>query len=174
MYDYKSSNARKLNYNDYGYKILDAEPFEKETKPKASEKNAKAEVKKSAGISPLAVFITIFLFAASFLTVMGYVQIYEADNQISDLKESLRMIEAENQAVKAKVDKSVDLKNLQKIAGEEFGMVRPESYQIFYVDLDFGDYAENVKKENVEKKEEENMHPEGVTGVLISSSNMFK
>ena len=54
------------------------------------------------------------------------------------------MVQAENQAIKAKIDKSVDLKNLQTIANEKFGMVRPENYQVFYVNLDSGDYSENV------------------------------
>lgn len=173
MYDYKSSNAKKLNYNDFEYKSSPSAALKSDVKTSVSEKAVKEKTQKKAGISPLAAFLTVLLFAASFLTVKGYVEIYEADNRISELKEDLRMIEAENQAVKAKVDKSVDLKNLQKTASEKFGMVRPESYQIFYVDLDFGDYSENIKKENAEKKEA-TLYPEGVTGVLISSANMFK
>lgn len=168
IYSYKSSNAHKLDYNDFEYRT------KKGAAPKNENKRVKkVAAKKNAGVNPFAVFIIAAVFMAAFFTVKGYVQIYEADNKIADLKKDLRMIEADNQAVKAKVDKSVDLKNLQKTANEKFGMVRPENYQIFYVNLDFGDYSENMKKENVEQAEE-NSHPEGVTGVLISSANMFK
>ena len=44
-----------------------------------------------------------------------------------------------------KIDKTIDLNQLQNVAGEKLGMVRPERYQMFYVDLEMGDKTENAK-----------------------------
>ena len=52
-------------------------------------------------------------------------------------------------------------------------MVRPENYQVFYINMDSEDHAENIKEEN-KKQNTESVPVEGVTGVLISSSDMFK
>ena len=167
MYDYNSSNARKFNYSDYNVKrpqVLNA----------PSKRTVKKVKKESAfSLTIKRMFVVAFSFIVAFSVVRGYVMMNEANNNISKLKEDLRMVQSENQAIRAQIDKNIDLKNLQAIAGEKFKMVRPDSYQIYYVDLKFDDYSENVKEK--EEKEKENSVPvEGVTGVLISSADMFR
>ena len=171
MYDnYYSSNARKLNYSELTHYSTDRKTtLENNTKIK------KAEVKKQSAFAFMAkcFFVVSAVFAIAFFLVNGEVAIHESENSIKRLKNELRMIEADNQAIRAQIDKSIDLKNLQTVAGEKFGMVRPENYQVFYMNMDFEDYTEKVggKKDNKEKKE---IPVESVTGVLISSADMFR
>lgn len=177
MYDYyNSSNARKLNYSEFThYNAVRKTTDVKEENTSAKVNKAKSETKSKPAFSFTAksFFTVAVAFAVAFFIVRGFVTINEAENRITSLKNELRMVEAENQAIRAKIDKSIDLKNLQSVANEKFGMVRPESYQVFYMDLDFGDYAETV---NEKKNESENkdIPVESVTGVLISSADMFR
>ena len=101
------------------------------------------------------------------------VAINEANSRISELKKEYNSIVAVNQDLQAKIDKSIDLKKLQTVASEKFGMVRPERYQMFYVDMQLGDYAENVAKEKVDDVKEK-VAVMGVPGTIISAMKMFK
>ena len=108
----------------------------------------------------------------AFAVVSGYVSINEANNEISALRAEYNDIVAGNQALQVKIDKAIDLNQLQEIAGEKFGMVRPERYQMFYVDLEMGDYAENTAdKTRIEKEEKINVA--GVPGIITGALNIF-
>lgn len=174
MYDYKSSNAWKLDYTNDGYRNdLRKHSAKEENSPKSEAKNNKPK-DKQASVTIKRLFMVTVCFFLAFFVVRGYVAINEADNHINELSHDLRMVQAENQAIKAKIDKSVDLKNLQSIANEKFGMVRPENYQVFYINLDNGDYLENVS-EKAAGENQKKVPVEGVTGVLINSADiMFK
>jgi cell division protein FtsL len=173
MYDYNSSNAKKLDYtwSDYRRDVQKDDA----AKVKSQEKHTKTvRINEAQAMSAVKKMLMIAAaFVVAFFMVRGYVAINETENQIKALSEDLRMVQAENQSIKAKIDKSVDLKNLQAIANEKFGMVRPEKYQVFYVNMNSEDHAENVKKEG-KKQDAESIPLEGVTGVLISSADMFK
>lgn len=174
MYNYyNSSNARKLNYSEFtSYNATGKTTIEKDNTLSQKTK-VKERTRNSFSLTAKSFFMVLIAFVVAFFIVRGFVSINEAENRITALKGELRMIEAENQAIRAKIDKSIDLKNLQSVANEKFGMVRPESYQVFYMDLDFDDYTERIggKKDKKEKKE---IPVESVTGVLISSVDMFR
>lgn len=166
--DYNSSNARKLNYLDTEYSTS------LKNKEKINKKRSLATQRKAGtkGNFLQRMFVGVVCFTVAFFIVQGYVQINETENHITSLKKELRMVEAENQAIKAKIDKSVDLKTLQGIASEQFGMVRPENYQVFYIDLDAEDYVEDVSEKK--SKGYDDIPVESVTGVLISSTDIFR
>lgn len=165
--EYNSSNARKLKVYENEYTM----PLKSREKQVGERKTSVKEKSVSKGRFMQRLAVVLICFTVSFFVVQGYVQINEAENQITALKKELRMIEAENQAIKAKIDKSVDLKNLQSIASEKFGMVRPENYQIFYMDLDADDYIEDISEK---EKKNYDIPVESVTGVLISSTDIFR
>lgn len=172
MYSYSnSSNALKLNYSELShYDTFRKTPIVKENKTAVK---VKTESKAKVVFTAKSFFMVAAVFVIAFFMVRGYIAINEAENNITSLKAELRMIQAENQAIKAKIDKSIDLKNLQLVANEKFGMVRPENYQVFYMDLDFDDYTESADNKNY-KKEKKEIPVESVTGVLISSADMFR
>ena len=52
-------------------------------------------------------------------------------------------------------------------------MVRPEQYQIFYVDMGMDDYSENVA-ENAAENAKEKVAVNGVPGTIIGAMKIFK
>ena len=113
------------------------------------------------------------MFAMAFLVVSGYVEINEANNEISKLKAEYNNIVASNQAIQVKIDKAIDLTKLQEVAGERFGMVRPERYQMFYIDLAMDNFSENTAK-NEKTETQEQFAVSGVPGVITGALNIFQ
>ena len=119
-------------------------------------------------IKKYAMIATVVVLA--FMMVRGYVAIDELDGTITNLKKEYSSINAENQAIQAEIDKNLDLEELQLIATEEYGMTRPERYQVFYVDIESGDTGIQVA-ENEKKKEKTAL--DGASGMLVDSMNIF-
>ena len=171
MYNYNSSSAHKLNYSELSHNSYSKEKTSKIKTPAKAKRTAKARFSLPAAIKSF--FLVSVCFVTAFFIVRGYVAIYESENNIISLQNELKEVEAENQSIKAKIDESVDLKNLQSVASEKFGMVKPENYQIFYVDLELDDYTENVDGKKSES-ENSDIPVESVTGVLINAAEMFR
>ena len=119
-------------------------------------------------IKKYAMIATVVVLA--FMMVRGYVAIDELDGTITSLKKEYSSINAENQAIQAEIDKNLDLEELQFIATEEYGMTRPERYQVFYVDIENGDTGVQVAEN---EKEKEKTALEGASGMLVDSMNIF-
>ena len=117
-------------------------------------------------IKRYAMVATIVVLA--FMMVRGYVAIDELDGNIADKRKEYNSITAENQAIQAEIDKNLDLEELQTVATDEFGMTRPESYQVFYVDIESGDDGVLVAE-----GKEEKTSIEGASGMLVDSMNIF-
>ena len=154
LYDYNTSSAYKLDYN-----YLDRQRKEKLNKEKelhdAEQKQRKAMAAKKLRERRIKALIAVVaLFVMSFVVVNRYVEINEAQNKVNELQSQYNSIMAENQALQAKIDKAVDLKKLQTVASEKFGMVRPERYQMFYIDMQQCDMCENVAQEKTGNKKE--------------------
>lgn len=166
MYDYHSSNARKLYFDD----INAGHNYQRELQTNIKERQAKPIRKAKRGFGGL--LGVILTFALAFVVINGYVKINEAKNQITVLQNQYNDIVASNQAIQVKIDKKVDIKELQEVAGERFGMARPERYQMFYVDLGAEDFSENtaqIKK----SKTEEKINLAGVPGIISGTLNIF-
>lgn len=167
LYGYNTSTARKLSDADikYGHNLHKELHNINNTKTRAAK--ASKPQKKHSG------FLTVaFCFVMAFAVVSGYVSINEANNEISALRAEYNDIVAGNQALQVKIDKVIDLNELQEVAGEKFGMVRPERYQMFYVDLEMGDYVENTEGKKLAEKEEK-INVAGVPGIITGALNIF-
>lgn len=159
---WNTSSAYKLNIPDY--KEM---PKTAHKKPDLKRrKNKKAVfVRKVKRLAMIATVLTL-----AFMIVRGYVALDEMSGSITSLKKEYNSIVAENQAIQAEIDKSLDLEELQRIATEEYGMIRPERYQIFYVDMGLGD-AGTVVADNENGKDEPSLA--GASGMLVDSMNIF-
>ena len=167
LYGYNTSTARKLDNTDAEYgQNLHKELHNITTAKRSTRKVAKPKNRVSG-------LVTVALcFAMAFAIVSGYVSINEANNEISALRAEYNDIVAGNQALQVKIDKVIDLNQLQELAGEKFGMVRPERYQMFYVDLEMGDFAENTANKTRNEKEEK-INVAGVPGIITGALNIF-
>lgn len=176
MYEYNTSSAHKLNDN-YRYsnpKTRNPEtPAEVRRAPVRQTK--KAELTKAQLVSRRVgrVLKTALCFAVAFIIINRYVAINEANSRINELKDEYNSVVAANEDLQAKIDKAVDLKTLQTVASEKFGMVRPERYQMFYIDMELDDFAENVAQ-NENEDEKEKVAVTGVPGTIIGAMKIFK
>ena len=169
LYNYNTSSAYKLDY-DYPEKKNTHKEAEKEQK-RQQESLKRAKMLREKRIKALIAVAAVFVM--SFIIVNRYVEINEAQSAINKLQKEYNSIAASNQDLQAKIDKAVDLKKLQVVASEKFGMVRPERYQMFYIDLNQEDCTENVA-EDKEGDEKEKVSVQGVPGTLISAMKLFK
>ena len=165
LYGYNTSTARKVYEADYRR----GQNLQQELHNKKTIVSPKTKPKR--GLSGL--LAVVLLFAMAFLVVSGYVEINEANNEISKLKAEYNNIVASNQAIQVKIDKAIDLTKLQEVAGERFGMVRPERYQMFYIDLAMDNFSENTVK-NEKTKTQEQFAVSGVPGVITGALNIFQ
>ena len=165
LYNYNTSTARKLNMDYFDYSTKNSiKTVEKETL------STKTKTRSQRGIKGILTVAMMFFMA--FSVVNGYVAINEANNEISDLKDEYNNIVASNQALQVKIDKAVDLKQLQTVAGEKYGMVSPERYQMFYVDLSLEDFSEKTDAKEAETKQGA-FAVSGVPGVITGTLNIF-
>lgn len=173
MYGYNTSNAHKLDA--FGEERGHERHNEAARRKAAIENAVKARnAKRAAAAARIRKFLKAAVcFAAAFVVISRYVAINEANAEITQLKKEYNGIIAANQDLQAKIDKTVDLKKLQTVASEKLGMVKPERYQIFYVDMQMGDYSENVAASKADS-EREKIAVTGVPGTIIGSMKIFK
>lgn len=173
MYGYNTSSAHKTEVyaDDLGQERRTAAQKRREEikrvqeARRAAKVNAQLRFRKMLGVAAC--------FVMAFLIISRYVAINEANTEISNLKDEYNNIVASNQDLQAKIDKAIDLKKLQTVASEKFGMVKPERYQIFYVDMQQGDFSENIAA-NKADDERKKVAVTGVPGTIIGSMKLFK
>ena len=166
LYGYNTSSARKLDY-DYNHRNT-AE--EKKLHSEARVPKTKPVEKKNPAKSLVSFLKVAVCFAVAFAIVNGYVRINEASSEVSRLEAESRRIEAHNQDLKMKINQAFDPEQLQKMATEKYGMVRPEQHQTFYVDMEQEDFAETPDSGN-ETVEQSTV--KGVTGSMTGTLNIF-
>ena len=167
LYDYNSSNARKLERPNADYN----RNFHNELRTPGvkTNKGAKANTKRSFGSA----LYVVMAFVMAFTMVNGYVKINEANENIAKLKAEYNSIVASNQTLQVKIDKTIDLNQLQTLAEEKFGMMRPERHQMVYVELPMEDSTENGEEIETAEKEKK-MKIDGVTGMMTGTLNIFR
>lgn len=167
LYGYNTSNAYKLDSGFDAVKRTQNEGLH----VKQNKTGAKDATRNRAAKNMVNFLRIVLCFAVAFVIVNGYVRINEAYSQVSKLEKEYNDIIATNQDLQVKIDKAVDLEQLQNIANDKFGMVRPERYQMFYIDMQQGDYAETYA-DNVKTRERVAMS--GVAGTITGAMNIFK
>lgn len=82
----------------------------------------------------------IFLLMALVLVYFAYtisgqlVQINNLENQLSEQNENLQNIETENDNLKAEIENSDSLSFIERIARDEYGLVKPK--EVIFIDRD--------------------------------------
>lgn len=107
-------------------------------------------VKAKLAIAPVSVFGMMVAVCMLILVVFGYVQLYEASEQVSSLKSQLSNLRQEQVVLESLYEGGIDLDMIEVQAGE-MGFAVPEREQIVYLNLVGSDKAEiySVAKENI-------------------------
>ncbi len=167
LYGYNTSSAYKI---EIGFNS--AEQTANERLHIIDKKNKRIERQKTTTRFNVVNFLRVAIcFAVAFAIVNGYVKINEARGNVAQLEKQYNEILATNQDLQVKIDKAIDLEQLQNVANEKFGMVRPERYQMFYVDMEQGDAVETYASEDNSRKK---VAMNGVAGTITSAMNIFK
>ncbi len=75
------------------------------------------------------------VMALCFLMIYRYAMILESNDRITKLTAQVAELTANNQAMQDKLDRGLELGSLETYATQELGMIRPDSTQVFYVDV---------------------------------------
>lgn len=71
--------------------------------------------------------------------IYRYAVILESNQEIKALEKEYEAIMSANQVMQGKIDRYLEMGEIEKIAREELGMMKPEAYQIFYIDMEMQD-----------------------------------
>lgn len=159
LYDSRTYSGRRQYQNTSS--AYDYPPFYPErmvpaqTKPKAAaparERAAKADARVRAG-AIRACAVAVLAFILCFSVIYRYSIILESNQEIKALEKQYEGILSENQILQGKIDRYLEMGEVEKIAREELGMMKPETYQIFYIDMqmdDLGGTGSTASKEGV-------------------------
>ena len=111
------------------------------------------------------------VFLLCFLMIYRYAVILETNDEIKKLSEECAAIEAANQSIQSKIDRGLELGALEEYATTQLGMIRPDSSQIFYIDMRLGDTAQTAGNEG---EEAENHALQGTPGALVHAIQVLK
>ncbi len=155
MDPYNSSNAYK--YEVAPYYIPKQEP---EKQPKRQQRKKKQQApKKQNKVKTLLCLFTCF--AITFLIMFRYVAIAEASNTVTQYKKEFTELQKVNEQLQVELDRSIDLKTIEKIAKNKLGMQQPRKYQVVYVQLGNSDYSEVIIQDMERSK------PQGVVAIVM-------
>jgi cell division protein FtsL len=110
---------------------------------------ARAEVsrKAPARLTVFSVMSFAVIIGLMFMIVYSYVQLSELSEKKADMQDRLSELNSDYALLQADCERRISLAELETMAVERFGMVKPEQEQIKYVDLSGEDYAVVLKDE---------------------------
>ena len=138
----------------------------------AQVKKRKASVRSADRVNLFRIFMKIGgVFLLCFLMIYRYAVILETNDEIKKLNEECAAIEAANQSIQSKIDRGLELGALEEYATTQLGMIRPDSSQIFYIDMQLGDTAQTAVSEG---EGAENHVLQGTPGALVHAIQVLK
>ena len=96
------------------------------------------KVKYKLSISPFAVFGTALALMMIFLVIFSYVSMFEARNEISELKNQRTDLVIQQEKLRSDYESSIDLSAIEELA-LALGMNKPSNDQIRYIQIGDGD-----------------------------------
>lgn len=133
---------------------------------------AKKTVKYVRHVSLRKILSTVALVAGMcMLMLYRYSAILENSNRISELEAEIAAIDAGNQAMQAKIDRGLELGALEEYATGHLGMIRPDSSQMFYIDLQM---ADETQGNQAAAEGEKTNALKGAPGALVHAIQVLK
>ena len=102
-------------------------------------------VRASVRVSPFVVLGTAVAVFLAVLVIFGYVRLYEASSQVSDLEQQLST--QERSRLESKYENQISLAEVEEQA-EALGMTKPKAGQTVSLNLGGGDHAEITPAEH--------------------------
>jgi len=105
-------------------------------------------VKVKAAIAPFGVVGMVAVACMLILVIFGYVQLYEATEQVSQMHAKLESLQEEQRILESLYEGGIDLNDIEMRAAE-LGLAQPTASQMVYVNLSGADHAEIYKQEDI-------------------------
>jgi hypothetical protein len=105
-------------------------------------------VKAKAAVAPFGVLGLLVAACMMVLVIAGYVQLYEATQNVSDLQSELSDLQAEQAVLESVYEGSIDLSEIE-LRAAELGLATPNREQTVYINLSGSDRAEISTYEEV-------------------------
>ena len=147
---YGSSAAYDLyRYQDYNYGGSAAPEIQNPGLPEERIVPERVRrVKAKTAVAPFAVVGLMVAACMLILVVFGYVQLYEATEHVSSLKNELYSLQEDQAVLESLYEGSIDL-NVIEARAAELGLVTPSREQTVYINLSGSDRAEIYETEHL-------------------------
>ena len=158
------SNVRKLETDTAGKQTAKAVPAKKNvrrpeqrrTGNKAADSEAAAAIQKNAAkflafdwkYTLIAVIAVVLCASAAMFYLHGTVQLNVMEKQISDLKTEKATLLSKQNAIKAEIDKSINLDEIKEYAEKNLHMIYPEDSNILLYKGESNDYFRQYESVN--------------------------
>lgn len=93
------------------------------------------------------VLVGLICFGLSMIMIQRFAYINEVEQEITAVQKQLFLLQASNQQKTLKLEETTDLKTLETIATQQFGMSKPTKNQVVYVEVSNQDSAEIMRPE---------------------------
>ncbi len=131
-----------MEADNLAYDLSLFEERKKKSEPKAKENEEKVSKAVRRGNTVLALKIVSAVLLVGFtvgLMLYYNAQLYELNDTISGLNETLIAAQAEEVRLNVSLDQKVSMENIEEYITEDLGMVKQEKYQMHYINLSEGD-----------------------------------
>ncbi len=171
-YQARQSTAQAYDYPmTYPDRTLPVRPHP-QSKPQDTKPKTVTKAKPALKANILSIVFRIVLVTALCMTVLyRYASILEGSAQIDTLTAEITAIEAKNQALQAKIDRSLELGALEEYATSHLGMIRPDGSQMFYIDMQLSDATLNPQEDI---NADANNALKGTPGALVHAFRVLK
>lgn len=138
--------ARRQDHNHAYelYRIEQAAMARQEAEKKAREKMLRDKETKRITQTIKTYGFFLFVFAMLAVTILRYAALYEVQYKVNDLSKEIDQTNMEIEEVRAKLDNTISLDNVERVAMSELGMQYPKPEQIVYID---GTWHYNLNKQ---------------------------
>lgn len=107
-----------------------------------SQKQLRAEARRSRAAAVRIVAIASVLFLVLGLQIYAHVQVDELDQQLNEINQKISVLESDNTRRNMELNANVSLEKVDQYAKNELGMVKISDYQVNYVKLSEADAVE--------------------------------
>lgn len=169
-YSSRAYSGRQIYGNtSSAYDIPPVYPGRSAAPPKPIEKNTvSVDRYVSKGRITKMMVLVVIAFALCCTIIYRYASILESNQKINALEKQYIDVLATNQALQSKIDRGLEMGEIEEYARKELGMMKPESAQIFYVDMKLSDDGASSQRPDG------NTVITGTPGALVNAFRVLK
>lgn len=134
------------NYSNAARELPQPQPQRRHLPQEQPIPERRPRVRAKTAVAPFTLLGMVVVTCMLVLVVFGYVQLFEASSEVSELQRELSALRQEQIQLQARFDAKIDLHAIA-LRSEELGLREPKDDQIVYVNLTGSDRAEIYQEE---------------------------